>query len=50
MLKNLYYTTDNVAGLIARVVLGIVILPHGLQKTLGFVRRGWFFKHCGFFL
>ena len=29
--------TDNrdVTGLVARVVLGVVILPHGLQKLLG---------------
>ncbi len=35
MLKNFYYTDDNTAGLIARIALGVVILPHGLQKLLG---------------
>lgn len=28
-------TDDNLAPLIARVTLGLVMLPHGLQKTLG---------------
>lgn len=28
-------TDDNLASLIARVTLGLVMLPHGLQKTLG---------------
>lgn len=50
MLKNLYYTTDNVAGLIARVVLGIVILPHGLQKTLGLFGGGGFSNTVDFFV
>ena len=34
-MKTLMYTQDNIAYFIARVFLGIVILPHGLQKTLG---------------
>ena len=35
MLRKLFKTDGNVAGLIARIVLGIVILPHGLQKLVG---------------
>ncbi len=35
MLKKLFQTDKDIAGFIARVVLGIVILPHGLQKLLG---------------
>lgn len=35
MVKALMRTSDDVAPMIARVVLGLVILPHGLQKTLG---------------
>lgn len=35
MIKALMRTSDDVAPTIARVVLGLVILPHGLQKTLG---------------
>lgn len=50
MLKNLYYTSDNVAGLIARVVLGLVILPHGLQKTLGMFGGSGFSNTVDFFV
>jgi len=32
---SLLRTDDSVAPLIARVALGLVILPHGLQKLLG---------------
>ena len=35
MLKKLMQTENNIAGLIARLTLGIVMLPHGLQKLLG---------------
>jgi putative oxidoreductase len=35
MLKKLFQTDDGFTGFIARVVLGIVFLPHGLQKLLG---------------
>ena len=49
MLKKLYYTNDNIAGLIARLALGIVILPHGLQKLLGMFGGGGFSKTVEFF-
>ena len=35
MLRRLLATTNDSIPLIARLVLGLVILPHGLQKTLG---------------
>jgi putative oxidoreductase len=35
MLRRLLATTNDSVPLIARLVLGLVILPHGLQKTLG---------------
>lgn len=35
MIKSLMRTSDDVAPMVARVVLGLVILPHGLQKTVG---------------
>lgn len=35
MLRRLLQTTDDVVPTLARLVLGLVILPHGLQKTLG---------------
>lgn len=34
-MRTLFRTEDNIAPLIARVTLGLVMLPHGLQKTLG---------------
>ena len=35
MLNKLFQTDGDIAAFIARIVLGIVILPHGLQKLLG---------------
>lgn len=35
MLNQLLYTTSDWAGLILRLVLALVIFPHGAQKALG---------------
>lgn len=35
MIRRLLATDDNVAAFIARVTLGLVIVPHGAQKLLG---------------
>ncbi len=35
MLGSLLHTNDDIGLFIARISLGIVILPHGLQKLLG---------------
>ena len=35
MLNKFFQTEDDVSVLIARLFLGVVILPHGLQKLLG---------------
>ncbi len=35
MLRWIFQTNDDAAALIARLALGLVILPHGLQKLLG---------------
>lgn len=35
MLHKTLSTSDNWAGFIARVILGALMLPHGLQKTFG---------------
>lgn len=35
MLRSLLRTTDDIAPTIARVALGLFILPYALQKTLG---------------
>jgi putative oxidoreductase len=34
-MKALFRTEDSVSLLLVRLALGIVMLPHGLQKTLG---------------
>jgi len=34
-MKKLFQTDDDLSGLILRVVLGVVMLPHGAQKLLG---------------
>jgi len=49
-LRNLYFTDDNMAGLVARIALGIVILPHGLQKLLGMFGGGGFSNTVEFFV
>lgn len=35
MINSLLSTKDDTGAFIARIILGIVILPHGLQKLLG---------------
>ncbi len=34
-MAQIVFTEEHPAGLIARLILGVVILPHGLQKILG---------------
>ena len=35
MVGSIFRTSDDIGAFIARIALGIVILPHGLQKLLG---------------
>ena len=35
MVSSIFRTSDDLGAFIARIALGIVILPHGLQKLLG---------------
>jgi putative oxidoreductase len=35
MISSIFRTSDDIGAFIARIALGIVILPHGLQKLLG---------------
>jgi putative oxidoreductase len=35
MFQKLIHTDESLTGLLARLTLGIVMLPHGLQKLLG---------------
>lgn len=42
LIKKLIQTTDTWIPTIARITLGVVMLPHGLQKTFGmFGGYGW---------
>ena len=50
MLKQILSTDDDVRSLIARVFLGIVILPHGLQKLLGMFGGSGFQGTMDFFV
>lgn len=49
MFRKLIYTDDNWASLIARLVLGLIMLPHGLQKLLGLFGGAGFSGTMGFF-
>lgn len=49
MLRKLLNTENNLAYTIARIFLGIVILPHGLQKLLGMFGGNGFTNTMNFF-
>lgn len=49
MLDKFFATRDDLGLLVARLALGIVILPHGLQKTLGLFGGAGFSGTMGFF-
>lgn len=50
MLKRLLETDRNdTAGFVARLILGIVVLPHGAQKLLGWFGGYGFSATMGFF-
>jgi putative oxidoreductase len=49
MLRKFLATNDEVSLLILRLGLGIVMLPHGLQKTLGLFGGNGFAGTYGFF-
>ena len=42
MLKKFFSTEDTLAPLVIRVMLGVVMLPHGAQKLLGMFGGGGF--------
>ena len=42
MLKKFLSTEDQLAPLVVRVMLGVVMLPHGAQKALGMFGGGGF--------
>jgi putative oxidoreductase len=49
MLRRLIYTQDELAPALARIVLGLVMLPHGLQKVFGWFGGNGFSGTMGFF-
>ncbi|MBT3346600.1 MAG: DoxX family protein [Gemmatimonadetes bacterium] len=48
-LTQLLHTTDDVAPTVARLTLGLIMLPHGLQKTLGWFGGYGYAGTMGFF-
>lgn len=48
-MRSLIRTTNDVVPTIARVILGLVILPHGLQKAFGMFGGYGFEGTMGFF-
>ena len=42
MIRIFFSTEDNLAPLVIRVMLGVVMLPHGMQKALGMFGGGGF--------
>jgi putative oxidoreductase len=49
MIKKLLETDDDIAGLVLRVLLGVVMFPHGAQKLLGWFGGYGFSGTMGFF-
>ncbi|MFH0886879.1 MAG: DoxX family protein [bacterium] len=49
MFKKLLKTDEDIAWLILRVILGIIIFPHGAQKLLGWFDGYGFSNTIGFF-
>ncbi len=50
MLASILRTSDDIGAFIARITLGIVILPHGLQKLLGLFGGAGFSDTVEFFV
>jgi len=47
--KTLFQTDESWSGLVLRVTLGLVMLPHGAQKLLGWFGGSGFVGTMGFF-
>ena len=48
-MRQLFATDDSWSGLVLRVVLGLVLFPHGAQKALGWYGGFGFSGTMGFF-
>ena len=49
MIKKLLETNDDITGFVLRVLLGVVMFPHGAQKLLGWFGGYGFSGTMGFF-
>jgi putative oxidoreductase len=50
MLGSIFRTSDDIGAFIARITLGVVMLPHGLQKLLGLFGGAGFSGTVEFFV
>ena len=50
MISSIFRTSDDIGAFIARIALGIVILPHGLQKLVGLFGGAGFSGTVEFFV
>lgn len=50
MLSSIFRTSDDIGAFVARIALGVVILPHGLQKLLGLFEGAGFSGTVEFFV
>ncbi len=48
-MRSFFQTDNSTSLLLQRIVLGLVVLPHGLQKTLGLFGGGGFDGTMGYF-
>ncbi|OGE22531.1 MAG: hypothetical protein A3J42_05535 [Candidatus Dadabacteria bacterium RIFCSPHIGHO2_12_FULL_53_21] len=50
MLSSIFRTSDDIGAFVARITLGVVMLPHGLQKLLGLFGGAGFSGTVEFFV
>ena len=50
MVGSIFRTSDDIGAFIARITLGVVMLPHGLQKLLGLFGGAGFSGTVEFFV
>lgn len=50
MISSIFHTSDDLGAFVARITLGVVMLPHGLQKLLGLFGGAGFSGTVEFFV
>ena len=50
MISSIFRTSDDIGAFVARITLGVVMLPHGLQKLLGLFGGAGFSGTVEFFV